>query len=84
LPNPSHDYLFSNRDLIFLIDCELTSDGLVAGISSFLAGIEPGDYKIGDNLIKPSYEIRITEDFCSDQDFVFENPTIFKVITKYA
>ena len=78
-----HDYLFSEKDQIFLIDCELTSEGLKAGIASFEAGLEAGDYVIGDNLIKPSYSIRITEDFFSEQEFTFVEPMLFEVVKIY-
>ena len=78
-----HDYLFSIGDRIFLIDCELTSDGLIANLSSFAAYLEAGEYDIGANLIKPSYKIEITDAFFSEESYAADYPIIFKVIEQY-
>lgn len=77
------DYLYSQGEQIYLIDCEITEEGLIAELSRFTAGLKPGIYELGDNAIKPSCAIEITEEFSSKCNFVFDEPVIFKLVERY-
>lgn len=76
-------YLYGANFSIFLVDCELTEELLIAGASRFSAGLEPGIYDLGDNAIKPTCAVEVTEDFLSNQNFVSDEPTKFKVVKLY-